>query len=53
MKRRLRRRLLPAAALYGLALLYIVASAVRVGLWARDLVSGRDRLASEWKGALR
>jgi hypothetical protein len=53
MRRRLRRRLFWAGALYGLALLYIVASAIRAGLRVREIVAGRERLATQWKGVLR
>jgi hypothetical protein len=51
MRRRLRRRLLWAGALYGLALLYVVASAVRVGLRVHDLAV--RMLATQPKGVLR
>jgi hypothetical protein len=39
--RRLRRRLLWAGLLYGLAFLYVVASALRASLWLRDVAFGR------------
>ena len=53
MRRRFRRRLFWAGVLFGLVLLYVVVSALRLGVWARDRVAGQSPLKTDWKGALR